>query len=137
MDRGNSGEKISDLLGITKPKLLAHNILYKVLKMYTTSNETLLQFDVFVYLCVHVFVYLCISQLLLRGFPTTTPLMTATNETQLLPPDTSPLLKIRSDLTTTHCVLLFCRITLLVHICNACAGPTAPHRYPRNCPLQI
>ena len=55
MDRGNSGEKISDLLGITKPKLPPHKILYlriKVLKAYTAPNETVLNLDVIVYLSV-------------------------------------------------------------------------------------
>ena len=55
MDRGNSGGKISDLLGITKPKLPAHKILYKVLKTYTA-----LKLYMFVYLCVCVLVYLCV-----------------------------------------------------------------------------
>ena len=60
MDRGNSGEKISDLLGITNQNCLLIKILYKVPKTYTASNETLLELNVFVYLCICVFVYLCI-----------------------------------------------------------------------------
>ena len=46
--------------------------------------------------CICVVVYQATA---FESFPTTTSLMTAANETQLLP----PIQKIRSDLTT-HCV---------------------------------
>ena len=125
MDRGNSGGKISDLLGITKPKLPVHKILYKVLKTYTAVKLYMFVYlcvcvfvclciCVFVCLCVFVFVCLCIcvfvyqANLHLRGFPTRTALMTAANETQLLPPILPPSSeKIRSDLALdTLCISL-------------------------------